>query len=333
MNAVEDLAGLDDAPRFAVCDLDERVLSGSINAGEPQHGDGGAAARAEFLPGALGGEPLAAACQIRTRRRCPRRPMRRHGRRKRRPSTDRRSTRRLRACGKASPNAARTGSPFSFGRNRNQRAVRFGDGAFQLGRRQRAVERQSLQPAGSRAFRTAARSAPRTVPTMRANLRRTLATKCSARIAEAETHERGHRRSVLHARPSHSAATSGSVSARADCAHRDQAARGRAGPAPRPPRRGPAARDRRASVRLRSPARHCAELPIAISTLRTNRVAADALDRALGEQRAKRRIVERAPDRQARGARNASRARRASFRCPACANLFHGQTARQSSQP
>jgi hypothetical protein len=51
MDAVEDLAGLGDAAGGAARDLHERVLSGSINAGESQDGDGSAGARAEFLPG------------------------------------------------------------------------------------------------------------------------------------------------------------------------------------------------------------------------------------------------------------------------------------------
>ena len=42
-------------------DLLERVLARSVNAGEAQHGDGGAAARAERLPGALSLKPCAAA--------------------------------------------------------------------------------------------------------------------------------------------------------------------------------------------------------------------------------------------------------------------------------
>ena len=60
-------------------------------------------------------------------------------------------------------------------------------------------------------------------------------------------------------------------------------------------------------------------------------VAAGALDRRFREQRAEGRVVEPREIGE-RGARNASRA--ASFASrPACANLFQGQTARQSSQP
>ena len=42
MDAIEDLAGLDDAPRIAARDLHQRVAPRSINAGEPQDGDGDA---------------------------------------------------------------------------------------------------------------------------------------------------------------------------------------------------------------------------------------------------------------------------------------------------
>ena len=75
-----------------------------------------------------------------------------------------------------------------------------------------------------------------------------------------------------------------------------------------------------------------AELPIAISTLRTKRSRPMRLTGDAGEQRAEAGIVERGelgqPRRRQLGARQRSRAR-------ACAraNLFHGQTARQSSQP
>ena len=70
MDAVEDLARLDDAAGFAARDLDQRVLPGSVNAGEAQDRDRDAAARAKIQPGLLGGEPLAAARRARLRRRC-----------------------------------------------------------------------------------------------------------------------------------------------------------------------------------------------------------------------------------------------------------------------
>ena len=61
-------------------------------------------------------------------------------------------------------------------------------------------------------------------------------------------------------------------------------------------------------------------------------VAADALDRGAGEQRAEAGIVEPRPARRD-AARSARRAAGSRARAVARANLFQGQTARQSSQP
>ena len=73
------------------------------------------------------------------------------------------------------------------------------------------------------------------------------------------------------------------------------------------------------------------ELPIAISTLRTKRSRPVRLIDVLANN--VRNCASSRRTRSARrGARNASRAASLASR-PGCANLFHGQTARQSSQP
>jgi hypothetical protein len=61
VDAVEDLAGLDDPARVSLFDLDQGILSGSVDAGEAQDGDRGAAPCAEPLPRPLGIKPRAAA--------------------------------------------------------------------------------------------------------------------------------------------------------------------------------------------------------------------------------------------------------------------------------
>ena len=60
MDAVENLSGLNDAPRFAARDLLERVLSGPVNAGEPQDGDAAPVRSPMSVPGLLGGKPRVA---------------------------------------------------------------------------------------------------------------------------------------------------------------------------------------------------------------------------------------------------------------------------------
>ena len=128
---------------------------------------------------------------------------------------------------------------------------------------------------------------------------------------------------LLHGEIGFAAATCGaSASSRAD----------RAGRAPTPPRRARAARHRPAAASASGASDASPELPIAISTLRTKRSRPVRLIGGLGEQRAECRVVE--PRQLGELAARAASSRAASFASrPACANLFHGQTARQSSQP
>ena len=67
MDAIEDLARLDDPPGGAVAQSDERILAGAIDAGEPQDMQVLAGAGGEGLPSLLGGEPFAAALIDRAR--------------------------------------------------------------------------------------------------------------------------------------------------------------------------------------------------------------------------------------------------------------------------
>src|ERR1700728_733841 len=59
MNAIKDLSRLDDAARFAACDLKQCILCRPVNAGEAKDGDSSATAFAELLPGLLGRKPRA----------------------------------------------------------------------------------------------------------------------------------------------------------------------------------------------------------------------------------------------------------------------------------
>ncbi len=61
MDAVEHLAGLDDAPCRAGREIDQHVAAGPVNAGEPEDRDGASRAGAEVAPGVLGSEPGLAA--------------------------------------------------------------------------------------------------------------------------------------------------------------------------------------------------------------------------------------------------------------------------------
>jgi len=67
VDAVEDLAGLDDPARVSLFDLDQGILSGSVDAGEAQDGDRDVVAGAKIQPGLLGGEALPAARGARLR--------------------------------------------------------------------------------------------------------------------------------------------------------------------------------------------------------------------------------------------------------------------------
>ena len=69
VDAVEDLAGLDDPARVSLFDLDQGILSGSVDAGEAQDGNRGAAPCAVPLPRALGIKACAAARRARLWRR------------------------------------------------------------------------------------------------------------------------------------------------------------------------------------------------------------------------------------------------------------------------
>ena len=92
---------------------------------------------------------------------------------------------------------------------------------------------------------------------------------------------------------------------------------------------------RRLSLRARaaSARRRIAGIADGVEHIAHEAVAADALDRALGEQGAEGRRRRAPPGRPAAGARSASRACKLRLARRAWANLFHGQTARQSSQP
>ena len=90
------------------------------------------------------------------------------------------------------------------------------------------------------------------------------------------------------------------------------AARDRAGRAPTPPRRAPAATDRPAALGF-ARQRGIAGIADRDQHIPHEAVAADALDRRFAKQSAERRIVEPRTDRQARGARS-PRARQASLR-------------------
>ena len=70
MDAIENLPGLYDATGFAARDLNQRILSRTVNAGEAEDGDGDAVLRAKILPGLLCSKTLAAAPRIGVRRRC-----------------------------------------------------------------------------------------------------------------------------------------------------------------------------------------------------------------------------------------------------------------------
>src|ERR1700719_3967623 len=63
------LPGMNDAAGLSARDLDQRVLPGSVNAGEAQDCDCDVLARAKIQPGLLDGEALAAARRARLRRR------------------------------------------------------------------------------------------------------------------------------------------------------------------------------------------------------------------------------------------------------------------------
>ncbi len=85
------------------------------------------------------------------------------------------------------------------------------------------------------------------------------------------------------------------------------------------------------SARPRAPATHRPELPIAISTLRMKRSRPMRLTGDL-ENSARNAASSSRASSASDGARNSARAASLASR-PVCANLFHGHTARQSSQP
>ena len=216
MNAIEDLARLDDAARFAACDLNQRILSRPVNAGEPKDARPRRRGVRRILPGLLGGKPRHARAPNPAWPRRLRPPRRRRSRRKRRPSKDRRSTADAACAHTSSPNAASTGSPFSIWRIETSAASASPTALVQLRRRRFAVEHDRLQPPGKRVrseLRRARRCAP-CRPSGRSH-RRTAAMKCSARIAKPETKQHWHRHAHLAARPSHSSITCGSVFAAA----------------------------------------------------------------------------------------------------------------------
>jgi hypothetical protein len=69
VDAVEDLARLDDAPRRAGAQFSQRVAAGTVNAGEPQDIDGNASRPPERAPLLLGEQPRPSARRTRQRRR------------------------------------------------------------------------------------------------------------------------------------------------------------------------------------------------------------------------------------------------------------------------
>ena len=272
----------------------------------------------------LGREPLAAARRARMRRRGLRRPRRPRGRRRRRWSTDRRCAQR---CASATLRRTRQHRIAVFvGRHRNQRRSASRSPLRTSGVTTcRRIRAPSSRPARC-AFSAVARSAVRTVPTMRSN-RRHNGDEMFRRIAEAETDQRMV--SLARGAPIRPC-TSGSDSA-ARCFARGV----RAAPietAERPHRHGA---NQRRSIAEQSLG-FAGEADVFGVADRDQHVAqktiaADALDRAFREQRAEAGVVE---PRQFDEWRREQASRAASFASrPAWANLFQGQTARQSSQP
>jgi hypothetical protein len=104
-----------------------------------------------------------------------------------------------------------------------------------------------------------------------------------------------------------------------------------AAPPPTPPRRAPRREGSASSGSTAAIRPHVAAVADRVEHVADKAVAADALDRALAEQGAERRIVQPRQLLQGRSLQ-VSRAWKA-ISLERLANLFHGQAARQSSQP
>ena len=315
MNAIEDLAGLDDAPGVAARDLHERIASGPVDAGEPQDGDGGAGSlrrtSARRRSAASRSRPRA---DVRLRRRFFVDP----GAATVAVNADRSTNRRSIAAGAHAP-TLRQKPPAPDRRFRSAESKPAPDRL----RRWRVPlpasakcrrRRTTLQPAAETRVqeqRRVRRRAPcrRCARSRRRTCRRNVPPNSRARSRAAWTLELHPSRAAAH-----SATTSGSDSAaRKRLAQRLRAARGRAGRAPTRRRRERAARDRpsnrsASSARPRSP-----ELPIAISTLRRKRARPMRLTALLLNRARKRGVVEPRRARQA-AARATRHALQASFR-------------------
>ena len=314
--------------RGAVAQIVQRVAARPVDAGEPEDLHRLAArarrTRARRAPPRRGG----ASARSTGAARRSRRPMRRPGRRRRRPSRDSRSSGAA-ARAASSSREARAARDRPRRRAESRRAcVGLGefarDAAPIVGDDERA---RCPAPEGARAL-----SRLRTVPATRVEARAKPAT-ARARIAEAEAEQPHSRRPDRRAGPAHSARTSPDRS-RAACSWR-QRREGSGGSsrasAHTAMRRAPGAKRRRAGARPRRRARGSPELPMATRTLRTKR---SRPVRLIGE-----------PEKSARkaassSAREVGERRRRDPRRPAAsprgrpaANLFQGQTARQSSQP
>ena len=279
-------------------DLDERVAARAVDPGKAQDRDCDATARAEILPRPLGIKALAAARRSRSRRRVSRRPIHRRDRRRRRPSTDKRSCAGGLACASASPKAASTGSPFSFGGIETSAQSASPMALFTSGFAKSAVEGERVSRPPRCAFSTAARSAPRTVPTMRVkpspNCRRSDPPNSRARSKQASTWSHHGRVGLI---PRRTAVPFGSDVQDRFRRRSRFAARGREPrtiePAQRPD--GGAAHERRsisrAAARHRGTSVGVARVADRDQHIAQKAGAADALDRALGEQRAEAGII------------------------------------------
>ncbi len=273
-----------------------------------------------------------------------RRPSRRHGRHRRRPWTDSRSRRAAARAAIASAKCAQHRVAGLVRRDRDE----------DVRRRRRGRSRcagAALAPSKTRALDAVAPRAPPpcparvTVPAMRANRSRWRAHEMRRACS------RARRRTGSSARSPRSAAALASSAARPFGA---DVARSRFARAPMP-----RARSVRASVRARGSSRASAqtaiaahqrrgiveqphglarpapaspELPSAISTLRTKRSRPVRLT-GVPAKRARKAASSSASELGERRRRETRRARAASPRGRPAANLFQGQTARQSSQP
>src|ERR1700722_16320662 len=209
-----------------------------------------------------------------------------------------------------------------FGWNGNEHAIRLAGGAGQFRRRAVAVEHQHLQVIGivgieDRRALSAAHGAgdAREFLSERGD-------KMLRAIAEAQTEKRRHQSPAAVA-AAHSAITPGSVSPPLRAAPRASRSRSsRLSAQTAAPRTSGEESSSNCSAALASVA--SAELPIAISTLRTKRSRPMRLT-ALFVNKARNAVSSSRTNSARLGARSASRA--ASFASrPATANLFHGQT-------